>query len=282
MTTLDDFQSAFRAASGMPFTHESLSFKNVAVVSDLDSGAANDFTRQVGTLLDSALPYEHTLVSLCSDNFTSVSEMLTALKTLDPGADLICTYRNLHNSGENLPESLGSHIDVLTQRVDVPVLLLPRPDQSDLSNLSMKEVMVVTDHLSGDSHLISVASHFTPAGGKLVLTHVEDESVFDRYQQAISRIPAIPTDASTESIKSQLMHMADQFITSCKQELGVQDFTIEKHIEFGNPLTEYKVLCNDHEVDLLVINSKDANHIAMDGPAYELALELQDIPLLLL
>ena len=141
----------------MPFTHESLSFKNVAVVSDLDSGAANDFTRQVGTLLDSALPYEHTLVSLCSDNFTSVSEMLTALKTLDPGADLICTYRNLHNSGENLPESLGSHIDVLTQRVDVPVLLLPRPDQSDLSNLSMKEVMVVTDHLSGDSHLISVA-----------------------------------------------------------------------------------------------------------------------------
>ena len=78
------------------------------------------------------------------------------------------------------------------------------------------------------------------------------------------------------------MHMADQFITSCKQELGVQDFTIEKHIEFGNPLTEYKVLCNDHEVDLLVINSKDANHIAMDGPAYELALELQDIPLLLL
>jgi len=31
-----------------------------------------------------------------------------------------------------------------------------------------------------------------------------------------------------------------------------------------------------------VLNSKDTDHVAMDGPAYELAVEMRNIPVLLL
>ncbi len=282
MTTLDNFQSAFRAASGVPFHPESLNFSNIALISDVNESVAQLLNDQVHQFLAAALPYSYEISTINSESYQSVTNMLTAIEELTHPASLICTYRNLYNRNEDLPESLGSHVDVLTQRVDVPVLLLPRPDRVDLTQLSLKEVMTVTNHLSGDNHLISVAAHFTPEEGKLILSHIEDETAFERYEQAIGRIPAIPTESSTSAIKSQLLHMAEQFISSCEHELGEQHFTIEKHLEFGNPLTKSKDLCSEHQVDLLVLNSKDANHVAMDGPAYELAVEMRDIPVLLL
>ena len=282
MTTLDDFQSTFRAASGMPFHPESLSFGNIALISDVNESVAQLLNDQVHQFLAAALPNSFEITTINSESYNSVANMLTAIEQLTPTTNLICTYRNLYNRNEDLPESLGTHVDVLTQRVDVPVLLLPRPDRVDLTRLSLKEVMAVTNHLSGDNHLISVAAHFTPEDGTLVLSHIEDEAAFKRYEQAIGRIPTIPTESSTSAIKRQLLHMAEQFISSCEHELGEQHFTIEKHVNFGNPLIEYKNLCSEHQVDLLVLNSKDADHVAMDGPAYELAVEMRNIPVLLL
>ena len=282
MTTLDDFQSTFRSASGMPFHPESLNFANIALISDVNESVAQLLNDQVHQFLAAALPNSFEITTINSESYNSVANMLTAIEQLTPTTNLICTYRNLYNRNEDLPESLGTHVDVLTQRVDVPVLLLPRPDRVDLTRLSLHEVMAVTNHLSGDNHLISVAAHFTPEDGTLVLSHIEDEAAFKRYEQAIGRIPAIPTDSSTSAIKSQLLHMAQQFISSCEHELGEQHFTIEKHVNFGKPLIEYKNLCSEHQVDLLVLNSKDADHVAMDGPAYELAVEMRNIPVLLL
>ena len=50
----------------------------------------------------------------------------------------------------------------------------------------------------------------------------------------------------------------------------------------GHRLSEYKRLIGEHEVDLLVMNTKDAEQHAMHGMAYPLAVELRDIPLLML
>ena len=165
MTTLDDFQSTFRAASGMPFHPESLSFANIALISDVNESVAQLLNDQVHQFLAAALPNSFEITTINSESYNSVANMLTAIEQLTPTTNLICTYRNLYNRNEDLPESLGTHVDVLTQRVDVPVLLLPRPDRVDLTRLSLQEVMAVTNHLSGDNHLISVAAHFTPEDG---------------------------------------------------------------------------------------------------------------------
>lgn len=57
--------------------------------------------------------------------FSSVGELLGLMDENKP--DLICTYRNLHSSAWQWPYSLGEYVDVLTQVVACPVLLLPHP-----------------------------------------------------------------------------------------------------------------------------------------------------------
>jgi len=53
-------------------------------------------------------------------------------------------------------------------------------------------------------------------------------------------------------------------------------------ITTGHHLAEYKRLVEEHRVDLLVMNTRDDDQMAMHGLAYPLAVELRSIPLLLL
>ena len=50
----------------------------------------------------------------------------------------------------------------------------------------------------------------------------------------------------------------------------------------GHVLSLYRSLIIDHEIDLLVMNTKDEGQLAMHGTAYSLSVELEEIPLLLL
>ena len=61
-----------------------------------------------------------------------------------------------------------------------------------------------------------------------------------------------------------------------------QDITVEEIVVMGNRLRDYRRLIDEHEVDLLVLNTKDDEQLAMHGVAYPLTIELRNIPLLLL
>ena len=50
----------------------------------------------------------------------------------------------------------------------------------------------------------------------------------------------------------------------------------------GHHIRTYRRLIEEHEVDLLVMNTKDEDQLAMHGLAYSLAIELRAIPLLML
>jgi hypothetical protein len=53
-------------------------------------------------------------------------------------------------------------------------------------------------------------------------------------------------------------------------------------VTHGHHLSEYRRLVQEHDVDLLVMNTKDEGQLAMHGLAYPLAIEIRSIPLLLL
>ena len=53
-------------------------------------------------------------------------------------------------------------------------------------------------------------------------------------------------------------------------------------VTLGHHLDEYKRLVIEHDVDLLVMNTKDDDQMAMHGLAYPLAVELRGVPMLLL
>ena len=50
----------------------------------------------------------------------------------------------------------------------------------------------------------------------------------------------------------------------------------------GRRIEEYTRLIEEHEVDLLVMHVKDEDQLAMHGLSYPLAVELRQIPLLML
>ena len=80
------------------------------------------------------------------------------------------------------------------------------------------------------------------------------------------------------------MQEAGNVIETCLTELRKErnDITFHSSISRGHRLNEYRHLVESHDVDLLVINTKDDEQLAMHGMAYALSVELIDRTLLLL
>jgi len=57
---------------------------------------------------------------------------------------------------------------------------------------------------------------------------------------------------------------------------------VDKVVRFGRRLDDVRRLIEERSVDLVVLNTKDADQSAMHGLAYPLAVELRTVPLLLL
>jgi hypothetical protein len=144
--------------------------------------------------------------------------------------------------------------------------------------------MAITTHLAGDNSLVNNAAGFTNDGGTLWLAHVEDEKSFGRFIDTISKIEAIDTDTSREQILAQMLKEPGDYIRSCKEEIVAHrpSVRVEKIVTVGGRLDEFRRLIDKYTIDLLVMYTKDADQSAMHGLAYPLAIELREIPLLLL
>ena len=289
MTNIDQFESVFKAAAKVTFQYRPLPVRSVMVVTDLDEAAAGAFTGRVRGFLqvlsqhrDGVEPVTWQVVT--TDQYESVSELLALVDRTSP--DLICTYRNLRDTAWRWEYSLGAYLDVLAQLTAPPVLVLPHPE-ADLPTermLDTNSVMAMTDHLAGDDRLVSAAVDFTEAGGTLLLTHVEDRATLERYLEAISKIPEIDTDVARERISQQLLKEPHDYIATCAAVLREMNVSIhiEEIVTLGRQVADYRRLVDEHQVDLLVLNTKDKDQLAMHGMAYPLSVELRDVPVLML
>jgi nucleotide-binding universal stress UspA family protein len=200
--------------------------------------------------------------------------------------DLVLTYRHLQEKSLVPQHSLGVYLDVLTQVMTIPVLVLPgtaaRP--ASLSERVCNRVMVVTDHISGDNRLINYGSRMCAAGGTVWLCHVEDDAVYSRYMQAIERIPEIESDRARELIAAQLHKEASDFVETCIDVLKDKGphVTFQSSVTRGHHLREYRQLIDNHDVDLIIANTSDAEQLAMHGMTYSLSVEMIDVAMLLL
>lgn len=297
MTKVDQFESVFKAAAKTPYRHEALRLDKVLILTDLDEEGGRAFegrVRQFLTALDHSDENPVTWSLVPGDQYSGVDELLEIIREFEP--DLICTYRSLHSQAWRWSYTLGRYVDILAQETSVPVLLLPHPRQEHEAPESFPHgpptygedgtatVMAMTDHLTGDHQLLQWAVHFTRSGGTLQLTHVEDGMVFDRYMDAISKIPEIDTDEARERLSAQLRKEPADYIASCRTavaEAGLK-INVEAIVESGHRLSEYRRLIEEHDVDLLVLHTKDADQMAMHGLAYPLVVELRHIPILML
>ena len=286
MTRIDQFESVFKSADKPVFRYEPFAVGSALALTDLDGDGAESFSALVRKYLDASgeegMP---PLQVVRGDEFGSIEE---CLKIIDRDkSELICTYRGLHSDCWRWGHSLGSYVEVLTQTVNIPVLVFPHPgsaaalsaDEDDCSR-----VMAMTDHLAGDSRLVNAAMFFTPASGTLHLSNIEDEQVFERYMAAIEKIPSVDSAAVRENLLFRILKEAEDYIQSCRAVVAEQGLEVEviEAVELGMHVEDYRQLVVAGEIDLLVMNTREADQLAMHGLAYKLAVELSDIPLLLL
>lgn len=285
MTNLDQFESDFRAAARTPFEYQPVEIALALLVTDLPA-QNEELTTAVRDFLTVGRdgPAPELQVAL-SEESTALGDLLKLIDERQP--DLVVTYRNLHSDAWSWPHSLGEIVDVLTQVTDVPVLLIPNPREDADYAARMRNtdsVMAITDHLTGDHRLVNYAAALTQPGGKLTLSHVEDSQTLERILEAISKIPEIDTDTAREELTKQLLKDPAEYIASCQQvldEAGV-DVLVDSSVTLGHQLKEHIQLVEQRQTDLLVLNTKDDDQLAMHGLAYPLAVQLRRTPLLML
>ncbi|MCO4769453.1 MAG: universal stress protein [Deltaproteobacteria bacterium] len=286
MSRIDQFESVFLSASKPQFAHAEVHLGRVLVLTDLDESEAAPYGARVRDFLSGlgqhgTLAWEVVTGARCA----SIGDMLSLVESWAP--DLVCAYRNLHSSAWPWPHSLSDHIEVLTQVTDVPVLLLPRPAQEqgwvDATGAPFT-VMALTDHLAGDQRLVHWAVEFAGAGGQLLLAHVEQERVFERYMDVISKLPRIPTDLAREDIARQLLKEPADWADGVTAALSNAKVPIEVRavVQMGQRLPTFRSIVEEGKVDLLVMNTKDEGQLAMHGLSYQIAVEMRAIPVLML
>lgn len=284
MTNVDQFESVFRSAAKEAFEYRPIEFKSILVVTDRAEPDAQKFEDEVRSLLK-VLGGELTWRHLAGDAYEGPEHLLQVVQERKP--DLVCTYRNLHSKAWRYPYSLGEHVDVLTQHTGVPVLLTPHPDAERASEHAFERtqhVVGITNHLAGDHRLVNSAVRLTESGGTLHLVHVEDDADFERYMEAISKISTIDTDDAREKLTRQLLKEPEDYIEACRRELSEKKVpvSVEGKAVFGHRVAEINKVIAEYRTDLLVFNTVDQDQLAMHGLAYSLAVEIRQIPLLML
>ena len=144
--------------------------------------------------------------------------------------------------------------------------------------------MVLTDQLNDHPGLIDAALTIVQEGGLISLAHIEDEAQYERYMSFISKIPEIDTEVARASIKDQMFKEAEAFVEVIKTTLEEQRVKVNIHadIRMGHQLRTYVSMVELNHIELVVIQSKDEDQIAIHGLSYPLAVELRDIPLLIM
>ena len=280
---IDEFESIFRRADREIFAYVDVPISSVVVISDGDQAEADQTIQNVKkfvTRFDGVTEWR----TITGDQYNTVAELLEVLNQHQ--TDLIVTHRHLHEDSFVPQHSLGVYLDVLTQTTSIPVLVMPgsAAEPVSVADRVCDRVMVVADHITGDNRLINYGTRMCRAGGSIWLCHVEDNVAFERYMQAIARIPEIDSDDARVLIENQLMNDAGEFIDGCAEVINIEgpNITVNRHVGRGHHLCDYSKLIKDNDVDLLVINTKDDDQLAMHGRAYSISVELTDVSMLLL
>lgn len=283
MLNVDEFESVFRAADKKSFKLDEPDVRRVLVISDLDATELDDYVDACKRLL-AALPSDPAWIVKGGSSWSGVEGVLRLVEDHDP--DLIVTYRNMNSDAWKWAYSLGVYLGALTRGTTVPVCVTPNPHAHPAmawQHSRTDSVMVVNESLVGDDALINWGVAITRLEGTLHLTHMENDEIFDRYIEAISKIPEIDTDTARETILGFLLREPKLYIDTARKALDEGGITLEvvEHITTGHRVSSYRDLVDEHEVDVLVFPTLEEDRIALHGVAYSLSVELVTTPLLM-
>jgi len=282
MPGIDQFESVFRGADHAVFAYDPPRVARILAISDLDRGAHQSWREQVQGFLPGSL-HAAAWSDAGPDDYGDVAQLLELERERRP--DLVVTYRNLGSDAWRWPYSLGTHLDVLTRVGEAPVLVVPHPGAGRAAEHAQHDtdvVMAMTDHLAGDGSLVNWAASL--ATDRLLLTHVEDDRAFERFMAVIAKVPDLDTDLARREVAWRLRKDPADYAGRCRAVLAEHraDLRVDSILTEGHRERECRRLVEERRVDLLVLHTEDDHQLAMHGLAYQLAVAIRSIPVLLL
>jgi len=277
---LDEFESLFRSADKPTMIHDDVEIRRVLIVTDDRAGESSAQRAAIAAQLP-ALDLDGPDWQVLEVGLNStVPSLLSIVRDVKP--DLIVTRRNLGDASGGARSSLGVLLDELLWDSSVPTIILPEPAEPPAR--PPRTVMVVTDYLTGDNQLVDYGARFTPDDGLLILAHIEDDELFERYMSEIEKVPEIDTRVARERLRERLMRTPRDYVDACSRvlhEAGV-GARIESVVRFGHRVHHYRGLVDTRGVELLCLHAERDDAPAMHGMAMMIASRFRDLPLLLI
>lgn len=287
MLNVDEFESVFRAADKKQFAFAPPKVSRLLVVADLEGDALDEYVRAAEALLEPITSADDDAPAWEVKGAGTWSGVEGVLRLVEDGSpDAIVTYRNLNSDAWQWAYSLGIYLNALTRGTELPVFVTPNPrayPSMAWKHNRTDSVMAINDSLVGDDLLVSWAARATRDGGRLHLTHMEHDEIFERYMTAISKVPEIDTETARETLLQQLLREPREWIATAREALAEagEDLTVVEHVLQGHRVADYRAIIEAHDVDLVVFPTLEEDRIALHGVAYSLAVELVQTPLLM-
>ncbi|MAQ15324.1 MAG: hypothetical protein CMN30_11090 [Sandaracinus sp.] len=284
MLNVDEFESVFRAADKPRFAYAPPPLGRLLLLADLEGDALAGWVEACQRLLAPGTDPDAEWEVRGEGSWRTVEGCLRLAG--DGAFDAVVTYRNLHSDAWKWSYSLGVYLNALTRGTQLPVVVTPNPrayPSMEWQHSRTDSVMAINDSLTGDDGLVSWAAKLTRPGGRLHLTHMEHDAIFERYMGAIAKVPEIDTETARETLLEQLLREPREWIATASEVLAGAgaELDVVPHVLQGHRVADYRAIIEEQEVDLVVVPTLEEDRIALHGVAYSLAVELTQTPLLM-
>ena len=278
MLKLDHFASLFRAADKEQIVIPDISIRQILLVTDMNQEDSLQIWEKWKGLFDPSVDIR----IFDAEISLHLPSLIEAMKHVE--CDLVVTYRCLHSDAWQYPYAIGSYVEVLTQIIPFPVLLMPHPHQNTDTYTKPKNLLLFSSELTQESELVGFANAFVASKDEsLIMIQMDDKATYDRIFDIISKIPQIDTDDAQYYIQERRSLEMKDWVTRCI------DFLEQKgnaphmsYMDIYDPsMKKCASLIEEHQADLLIINTKDDEQLAIHGLAYPIMVQFRNIPLLL-
>lgn len=277
MLKLDHFASIFRAADKETIAIREREIVKVLIVTDVGYEKSLEIWERWRAFFFQTV----TVRVLHGEESLDISTITEKLDEAD--CDLIVSYRCLHSENWRYPHAIGSYVEVITQLTSKPVLLMPHIREDTKDYAPPESIVLLSNDLTKASDALAWACCFRGHRSRCTLVELENMVHFNRVLDVIAKIPQLDTDVAREKIMKQ-MHTdsADWVIRSQKiLKNWKRPPSLARKQVVQNALAACSDIVQQVGAELIVLNTKAEDQLALHGLVYPFMVHFRHTPLLL-
>jgi len=264
--TLDIFESVFKRSVKQQYGYEHFKLGKILIIGNSDH--LDKLTTFISKYSTECHSFEY------NSNF-NWSKLKSYIEKGQP--DLILIQRQLGIYNKDLTFSVGPILESITQQSKVPVLVLPH----EFEELKIETIGIGFDHQIDNSYLVNKGLLMRKYIKNLELIHVEDQTMFNYYLDAISKIPGINTEYAETNIKETILNLSGDFFRDVASKLENDNIKVGIHCQLGETVQCYHELIKNRNIDLLVFEAEDESKMAMHSLGHSLTIQFPKVATLL-